>query len=279
MYAAGVQRLFVRMAGGRLYAADAAVSQNALEEAQKNFRGLSCSFAGDAYAVYPETLLFDSEALSLPVLKPAQINLFAAQSGTGLEDLLGAFGYTAYTDFYNEQDGTVRVFLDDTSTLRLNASGLVQYASTDGSATVSAYDESDITDAAALDAQLDCARLILDAAQRAGDTDTHASLYAVERSGEQTTLIFLQMYSGVPVLGDADFATSYSMAVRCARQRFGCRNSADRRQTHGHACKTGGSRSLRRGTRSDGSLPGTGRTVCTEPVLSEKCGRVTAEGR
>ena len=204
---AGVQRLFVRMADGRLYAADAAVSQNALEEAQKNFRGLSCGFAGDAYAVYPETLLFDSEALSLPVLKPAQINLFAAQSGTGLEDLLGAFGYTAYTDFYNEQDGTVRVFLDDTSTLRLNASGLVQYASTDGSATVSAYDESDITDAAALDAQLDCARLILDAAQRAGDTDTHASLYAVERSGEQTTLIFLQMYSGVPVLGDADFAT------------------------------------------------------------------------
>lgn len=91
------------------------------------------------------------------MLKPAQINLFAAQSGTGLEDLLGAFGYTAYTDFYNEQDGTVRVFLDDTSTLRLNASGLVQYASTDGSATVSAYDESDITDAAALDAQLDCA--------------------------------------------------------------------------------------------------------------------------
>ena len=207
VYAAGVQRLFVRMADGRLYAADAAVSQNALEEAQKNFRGLSCSFAGDAYAVYPETLLFDSEALSLPVLKPAQINLFAAQSGTGLEDLLGAFGYTAYTDFYNEQDGTVRVFLDDTSTLRLNASGLVQYASTDGSATVSAYDESDITAAAALDAQLDCARLILDAAQRAGDTGTHASLYAVERSGEQTTLIFLQMYSGVPVLGDADFAT------------------------------------------------------------------------
>ena len=132
-----MQRLFVRMADGRLYAADAAVSQNALGEAQKNFRGLSCSFAGDAYAVYPETLLFDSEALSLPVLKPAQINLFAAQSGTGLEDLLGAFGYTAYTDFYNEQDGTVRVFLDDTSTLRLNASGLVQYASTDGSATVS----------------------------------------------------------------------------------------------------------------------------------------------
>ena len=207
VYAAGVQQLFVRTSDGNLYSADAEVSQNALEEAQQNFRGLPCSFAGDEYAVYPETLLFDSEALSLPVLKSAEINLFAAQSGTGLEDLLGAFGYTAYTDFYNEQDGKVRVFLDDTSTLRLNASGLVQYASTDGSTTVSAYDESDITAAAALDAQLDCARLILDAAQRAGDTDTHASLYAVERNGEQTTLIFLQMYSGVPVLGEADFAT------------------------------------------------------------------------
>lgn len=53
--------------------------------------------------------LFDSEALSLPVLKPAQINLFAAQSGTGLEDLLGAFGYIGLHGFYNEQDGTVRV--------------------------------------------------------------------------------------------------------------------------------------------------------------------------
>lgn len=46
VYAAGVQRLFVRMADGRLYAADAAVSQNALEEAQKNFRGLSCRLCG-----------------------------------------------------------------------------------------------------------------------------------------------------------------------------------------------------------------------------------------
>lgn len=46
VYAAGVQRLFVRMADGRLYAADAAVSQNALEEAQKNFRGLSCQLCG-----------------------------------------------------------------------------------------------------------------------------------------------------------------------------------------------------------------------------------------
>ena len=134
-------------------------------------------------------------------------------------------------------------------------------------------------DAAALDAQLDCARLILDAAQRAGDTDTHASLYAVERSGEQTTLIFLQMYSGVPVLGDADFATFVFDGGASHGNDSAAEISADRRQTHGHARKTGGSRSLRRGTRSDGSLPGTGRTVCTEPVLSEKCGRVTAEGR
>ena len=60
VYAAGVQRLFVRTSDGTLYAADAGVTQNALEEAQRNFRGLPCAFAEDAYAVYPETLLFDA---------------------------------------------------------------------------------------------------------------------------------------------------------------------------------------------------------------------------
>ena len=207
VYAAGVQRLFVRASDGTLYAADASVAQNALDEAQQSFRGLPCAFAEDAYAVYPETLLFDNEALSLPVLTAAQMDLFATQSGTGLENLLHAFGYTAYTDFYNEQEGQVRVFLDDTSTLRLSASGLLQYAAADGTGTVFAYEEGEVSGAAELDAQLDCARQILDIAQRAGDTDTHASLYTVEQNGGQTTLVFLQMYSGVPVLGDNDFAT------------------------------------------------------------------------
>ncbi len=207
VYAAGVQRLFVRAADGTLYVADAAVSQSALDEAQKGFRGLACSFAEDDYAVYPETLLFDNEVLSLPIMQESPIDLFAAQSGTGLEDLLHAFGYTAYTDFYTEQDNQVRVFLDDTSTLRMSASGLLQYAAADGAGTVHAYEESDLDEQAVLDAQMDCARLILDAAQRAGDTDTHASLYTVQQNGQQTTLVFLQMYSGVPVLGESDFAT------------------------------------------------------------------------
>ena len=71
-----------------------------LREVQKNFRGLSCGLREMAYAVYPETLLFDSEALSLPVLEAgADQSVVAAQSGTGLEDLFGAFGYMAYTDF------------------------------------------------------------------------------------------------------------------------------------------------------------------------------------
>ena len=233
VYAAGVQRLFVRTSDGTLYAADAGVTQNALEEAQRNFRGLPCAFAEDAYAVYPETLLFDGEALSLPILTAAKMNLFAAQSGSGLEDLLGAFGYTAYTDFYNEQEGQVRVFLDDTSTLRLSASGLVQYAAAAGSATVYAYEDGEIIGAAALDAQMDCARLILDAAQRAGDTDTHASLYAVEQNGSETTLIFLQMYGGVPVLGENDFATFTfeGSALRTATIRLQKFENAGEKQT------------------------------------------------
>ena len=207
VYAAGAQKLFVRAADGTLYASAAEVSQSALNKAQQDFRGLACTFAEDAYAVYPETLLFDNEVLTLPIMQEFAIDLFAAQSGTGLEDLLRAFGYTAYTDFYTEQEDRVRVFLDDTSTLRLSASGLVQYAAADGAGTIYAYEEGELEEDAMLDAQLDCARLILDAAQRAGDTDTHASLYAVERSGRQTTLVFLQLYGGVPVLGDSDFAT------------------------------------------------------------------------
>ena len=59
----------------------------------------------------------------------------------------------------------------------------------------------------ALEEQLDCARLILDEALRAGETDTHAALYAVQQDGEETTLVFMQLYGGVPVLGDSDFAT------------------------------------------------------------------------
>ena len=41
---------------------------------------------------------------------------------------------------------------------------------------------------------------------RAGETDTHASLYAVNEAEHRTTLVFLQLYSGVPVLGSTDFA-------------------------------------------------------------------------
>lgn len=207
VYAAGAERLFVRTPDGVVYSAQARVDRSVLESAQQEFRGMPCKFSGGSYAVYPETLLFDNETLTLPLLDEQEINLFAAQSGAGLEGLLSAFGFTAYTDFYDEQNGQVRVFVDNASTLRVNASGLLQYASAGGDSTVYAYDEGEVSGQSALDAQLDCARLILDEALRAGETDTHASLYAVQQSGDQTTLVFMQMYGGVPILGDSDFAT------------------------------------------------------------------------
>ena len=74
-----------------------------------------------------------------------------------------------------------------------------------------AYEEGEVRGQSALDAQLDCARLILDEALRAGETETHAALYAVQRSGDTTTLTFMQLYGGVPVLGESDFA-SFSFA-------------------------------------------------------------------
>lgn len=207
VYAAGAERLFVRTSDGALYAAAAKADQSTLESAQQAFRGQSCKFSGTAYAVYPETLLFDNETLSLPLLKTEAIRLFSTQSGTGLEDLLQAFGFTAYANFYTEQNDQVRVFIDNVSTLRMSAAGLLQYAAAAENTTVRAYEEGEVSGQAAMDAQMDCARLILDAALRAGETDTHASLYAAKQEGEQTTLVFLQMYGGVPVLGENDFAT------------------------------------------------------------------------
>ena len=207
VYAAGAERLFARTADGALYSAPARVDSSTMASAQQAFRGLPCKFSGDAYAVYPETLLFESETLTLPLLEERAIDLFAAQSGAGLEGLLAAFGFSAYTDFYTEQNGEVRVFVDNVSTLRVSASGLLQYASTDEGSTVHAYEEGEVSGRPALDAQLDCARLILDEALRAGETNTHASLYAVQQSGEQTTLVFMQLYGGVPILGESDFAT------------------------------------------------------------------------
>lgn len=207
LYAAGTERLFVRTADGALYAAPAKADKSVLESAQDAFRGLPCKFSGEAYAVYPETLLFESEALSLPLLGTQPLNLFSTRSGTGLEELLQAFGFTAYADFYAEQNDQVRVFVDNVSTLRVGAAGLLQYASSAENTTVRAFEEGEVSGQSALDAQMDCARLILDAALRVGETNTHASLYAAVQEEGQTTLVFSQMYGGVPVLGENDFAT------------------------------------------------------------------------
>nr|WP_302649369.1 hypothetical protein [uncultured Agathobaculum sp.] len=207
VYTAGTGQLFVRTPDGALYAAQAEAADSTLQSAQQSFHGMPCAFAGGEYAVYPETLLFDNERLSLPLLEERTIDLLSAQSGTGLEGLLQAFGFTAYSDFYDEQNGAVRVFVDNASTLRVSAQGLLQYASSGEEGAVRAYEEGEVRGQSALEAQMDSARVILDEALRAGETDTHAALYAVQQSGEETTLVFMQMYSGVPVLGDSDFAT------------------------------------------------------------------------
>ncbi len=205
LYAAGTGQLFVRDGAGALYAASIQVDESVLAAAQEGFRGVNCRFAGADYAVYPETLLFEGETLSLPLLAAEPISLFDPQSGAGLENLLDAFGFTAYTNYYSDPSDSVRVFVDDVSTLRVGATGLLQYAAGEDG-TVRAYDDGEASGRAALDAQIDCARLILDVAVRAGETDTHASLYAVEQDDSRTTLVFMQMFGGVPVLGDSDFA-------------------------------------------------------------------------
>ena len=202
----GAERKVLLRYHGALYLSHAEADRGAFDRALEDFHGTDCAFAGANTNVYPETLLFEGENLTLPVLKNEALDLFAAQSGTGLANLLGAFGFSAYTDFYSEQNDTVRVFVDDASTLRLAKTGLMQYATAGDQSTVTAFESGEVTGSAALDAQIDCARVILDTVLRAGETDTHASLYAVNETEHRTTLVFLQLYSGVPVLGSTDFA-------------------------------------------------------------------------
>lgn len=207
LFSAGEGRIYVRTGDGRLLAASAKADAGTLQKAREGFRGFRCEFAGNGYAVYPETLLFEREALSLELMKPEEIRLFDPQSDASVQTVLSAFGYTPYTQPFEEQGGKVEVFVDDISTLRLHEDGLVQYAALGDTGTVLAYDKGELNGHAALDAQLDCARTVLDTAMRAVGAETRASLYAVQREGDTTTLIFAQAYGGVTILGETDFAT------------------------------------------------------------------------
>ncbi len=199
-------KVFMRAKDGSLYASDAKVGKAILNEAAEAFRGQPCRFALMDYGVYPETLLFENESLTLPVLSTSPPVFFDPQSGADLEALIGAFGFAPYARSYSEQGGQARVFVNGRSTLRVTAAGLVQYSSS-GGGNVKAYDEGEADNAEALAAQLDCARLALESALTAGGTGTRFSLYGAEQEGRRTTLVFLQTYGGTPVIGNEDFAT------------------------------------------------------------------------
>ena len=207
LYAAGENRLYVRGADGALYAAGTKVDSGSWQNAQREFRGQPCAFSGKQYAVLPETLLFDRETLSFPLLMPAENDLFGEASDVSLQTLLSAFSYTPHARFYPEQDDTIRVFVDNASTLRISGGGEVQYTASGTGGTVFAYEEGKADGVDALDAQIDCARLVLDTALRATDAETRGSLYAVQQTSGLTTLVFMQTYNGVPVLSGTDFAT------------------------------------------------------------------------
>lgn len=207
VYAAGEGLLFVRTGEGKLYYAPVKASADTFQRARESFRGTTCEFAGGMYAVYPETLLFDQSIMSLPRLKVAAMDLFDTQGGGSLQTLLNAFQYTPYVRSYAEQDGKSKVFADDVSTLRVYSDGLTQYTASGENGALTAYDRGEADGMAALDAQLDCARTVLDTALRAVEAETRASLCGVQQEDDVTTLSFVQTYNGVPILGDTDFAT------------------------------------------------------------------------
>lgn len=209
LYSAPEGKLYIRDGAGTLYACAARADAGTLQRAREGFSGQAAAFAGDQYAVYPETLLFDNEVLSFEVLRPAALHLLAStkKADATLQTLLGAFGYTPYARSYGEQGGESRVFVDDVTTLRIEAGGRLQYSAPAEGGTLLAYDRGEAEGAGALEAQLDCARSVLDSALHAVGAKTRAALYAVSRNNDTTVLTFLQTYSGVPIFGEQDFAT------------------------------------------------------------------------
>jgi len=206
LYSDRRRQLFLRTKDGSLYTTSVKADEESLRRAQRDFHGVSCVFAGKAYAVWAETLLFERENLSLAQLTEEPLDLFAPQGGASLQTLLNAFFYTPYARSYPEQGGAVRVFVSEGSTLRISGEGLVQFTAS-GSSTVRAYEEEEPTGFSVLDAQIDCARQVLDTTVRAVETGTRPSLYSVQESNGRTTLVFLQTHSGVPILTQNDFAT------------------------------------------------------------------------
>ena len=79
-YSADSGTLFVRTPDGALYLSHAEADRGAFDRALEDFHGTDCAFAGADTNVYPETLLFEGENLTLPVLKNEALDLFAAQS-------------------------------------------------------------------------------------------------------------------------------------------------------------------------------------------------------
>lgn len=206
LYSDRRRQLFLRAKDGTLYTTSVKADEETLRRAQRDFHGVSCMFAGKAYDVWAETLLFERENLSLAQLTEEPPDWFAPQGGASLQTLLNAFFYTPYARSYPEQGGAVRVFVSEGSTLRISDQGLVQFTAS-GSSTVRAYEEEKPTGFSTLDAQIDCARQVLDTTVRAVETGTRPSLYSVQEANGRTTLVFLQTHSGVPILTENDFAT------------------------------------------------------------------------
>ena len=226
-------QIFVRTDTGALQVASTRVEDGVFSRAVRQFHGVACTFSGTEYTVYPETLLFEREALSFDLIQSVPLHLFDPQGDSSLQTLLSAFGYTPYARSYPEQNGAVTVYVNDASTLRVAEDGTVEYSASVGG-TLTAYDKGEADGVEARGAQIDCARVVLDAALRAVGVETQATLYSVGEQDGMTRLVFYQSYGGVPVLDETDFASfvfdgGTLLSARVALRRFETVTPAQRR--------------------------------------------------
>ena len=195
-------RMVLRTREEGLLSADTTVDRNAWQRAASALSANPCSYAGTASEpVYSqlaaETLLFDGAPPSADVLLSGPPAFGDPNGASSLQTLLGAFDYSVYARSYQERDA--QVYVDNDSTIRINADGTVHYSA--------ARRENEQTEPLPVPESIEKARAILERAQYSIGAGTQTELLScTEADGGRMVLQFGLVFEGIPVVTGDPYA-------------------------------------------------------------------------
>lgn len=184
-----------------LLRAETTVDRSGWTRVAEQLNASPCAYAGVSdRAVFgrlaAETLLFEEAGISMECLTSEPPAFGDPNAADSLQTLLGAFGYSVYVRSYQERDA--QVYVDNDSTMRVSADGLVRYTA--------AHREEE-RETLTLTAAVEQARGILEQAQYSIGAGTQTELLAaLPRTGGGQTLLFGLVFEGVPVVTGEPYA-------------------------------------------------------------------------